>query len=245
MRAMEGSFAGLIAASLAFVGSHFVLSSTGPRAALVARLGEQAFAGLYSAVAAVTLVWMIAAYGAAPYVELWPPAPALRWIPVAAMPVALLLLVGGVSGYNPTAVMRKFDMAERDPAPGVLKITRHPVMWGIGLWALSHIPPNGDVASLVLFGSLAALALAGTAQIEAKRRRREPDSYGRFAEVTSNLPFAALLSAKTRAFWKTAYSIDPLKTVWGEIGLGRVAAALALYVALVILHPWITGVPVH
>jgi uncharacterized membrane protein len=153
--------------------------------------------------------------------------------------------VCGISQQNPTAVMQGFDPKARDPAPGILKITRHPVMWAIALWALSHIVANGDVASLIFFGSFAFLALYGTTQIEAKRRAREPDGFARFAEVTSNVPFAALLSEKKRSFWKTAYGTDPFRAVWAEIGLWRVTAALALYVTLVVTHPWITGLAVH
>lgn len=242
---MPADFIGLLAASVAFVGSHFVLAAPRTRAALVGRLGARQFTVLFSLVALVAIGVLIAAYSDAPYVELWPPARALRWLPIAVMPFACLLLVCGVSQPNPTAVMQEFNPKARNPAPGILKITRHPVMWAIGLWSLSHIVPNGDVASVIFFGSFAFLALFGTTQIDTKRRAREPDSFARFAEVTSNVPLAALLSTRTRNFWKTAYSIDPLKTVWKEIGLWRVTAALALYVALVAAHPWITGVAVH
>jgi uncharacterized membrane protein len=242
---MLDGFIGLIAASVAFVGSHFVLAAPRMRANLVGRFGEQGFAGLYSAVAAVTLVVMVVAFSRAPYAELWPPLPALRWIPTVVMLVACLLLICGISQQNPTAVMQGFDAKARDPAPGILKITRHPVMWAIGLWALSHLAPNGDVAAIIFFGAIAFLAFYGTTRIEAKRRRREPDGFARFSEITSNVPFAALLSEKKRSFWKTAYGVDPARTVWSEIGLWRVTAALALYVALVVAHPWITGMSAH
>jgi uncharacterized membrane protein len=241
---LEG-FTGLMAAAVAFVGTHFVLAAPRTRAALVARLGEQGFTGVFSLVALLTLAVLVIAYGEAPYLELWPPSSPLRWVPVIVMPFACFLLLCGLTQPNPTAVMQGFDPKLRDPAPGILKVTRHPVMWGIGLWALSHLAPNGDLASLVFFGSFAVLAFAGTVQIEAKRRARDPDGFARFAEVTSNVPLTTLFSVKTRAFWKTAYSIDPAQAVWNEIGLWRVAAALALYVALIVAHPWITGVAVH
>lgn len=242
---MPQGFIALIAAAILFVGGHFLLSAPGTRRALARSLGEQQFLRAYSALALATLALLIFAYSRAPYAELWPFLPVLRMVPAAIMPVAALLLIGGISQYNPTSVVARFDDKERDPAPGILKITRHPVMWAIGLWALSHIPPNGDVASLIFFGSLAFLALFGTTRIDAKRREREPDGFRRFAEVTSNVPLVALLSPKTRVFWKTAYSVDPLKSIWGEIGLWRITAALALYIALIVAHPWITGVPVH
>jgi uncharacterized membrane protein len=239
------AFIGLLTAAVAFVGSHFVLAAPRTRASLVNRLGQQGFTGVYSAVALLTITVLVITYGGAPYSELWPTTPALRLVPVVVMPFACLLLVCGLSQRNPTAVGQSFDSAARDPAPGILKITRHPIMWGIGLWALSHMATNGDVASLIFFGSFVVLALFGTTQIEAKRRARDPDGFARFAEITSNVPLIALLSSKRRNFWKTAYGADPLKSVWHEIGLLRVTAALALYVALIFLHPWITGVPVR
>ena len=46
-------------------------------------------------------------------------------------------------------------LLERELGPrGVLRITRNPVMWGIGLWAVAHMVPNGDWASLLFFGTL-------------------------------------------------------------------------------------------
>ena len=242
---MLDAFIGLLTAAVAFVGSHFVLAAPRTRATLVKRLGAQQFTGFYSLVALVTIVVFVIAYNETPYLELWPSTPALRLVPAVIMPFAAFLVVCGLSQSNPTLVNQSFEPAARNPAPGILKVTRHPVMWGIGLWSLSHIIANGDLAALIFFGTFAFLALFGTTQIEAKRRAREPDGFARFAEVTSNVPLVALLSTKTRNFWKTAYSIDPLKTVWSEIGLWRVTAALALYVALVVLHPWITGVAVH
>jgi len=234
----------LLTAAVAFVGSHFVLAAPRMRANLVKRLGLQQFTILYSAVALVTIVVFVIAYRESPTMELWPATPTLRLVPAFVMPFAALLVFCGLSQRNPTAVMQGFDTAARNPAPGILKVTRHPVLWGIGLWALAHMAANGDIAALIFFGSFAFLALFGTTQIETKRRAREPEGFARFEEVTSNVPLLALLSTKKRNFWKNAYGIDPLKTVWSEIGLWRVAAALALYVTLVVVHPWLTGVSV-
>jgi uncharacterized membrane protein len=44
--------------------------------------------------------------------------------------------------------------------------------WGVALWALVHLVVNGDLASLILFGSLLVIALGGTVSIDAKRRRK-------------------------------------------------------------------------
>jgi uncharacterized membrane protein len=115
------------------------------------------------------------------------------------------------------------------PATGVIRITRHPFMWGIALWALLHLAANGDVASVLFFGSLAALALVGTFLIDARRTRENAPGWGVFLQATSNLPFVAILERRQ-------------KLVAGEIGLWRVALALAAYVVLFWLHPWLFGV---
>src|SRR4029077_10923183 len=118
-----------------------------------------------------------------------------------------------------------------DPAPGILRVTRHPVMWAIGLWALSHLIANGDLRSLLFFGAIAALALGGTVLIDRKKQLALGSNWPRLAEVTSNLPFAALLAGRTRLRWR-------------DVGLLRVAAGLLLYAVLYLAHPIITGLPV-
>jgi uncharacterized membrane protein len=223
---MDGMTA-LTLATLAFVGGHFLLSSAPVRTPLAGALGERAFAGVYSVLAIAVFIWMLTSYGKAPHVELWPSVTILRFIPLAVMPLAILFLVGGYTQRNPTAVMQPLA-ASGDPAPGILTITRHPVMWGIGLWAVSHIPPNGDLASLLLFGGLALLALGGTLAIDAKRRARDPDGFARLEAVTSNVPFAAIREGRTRI---------------GRIRPWRLVLAAALYFALLAAHPWIAGVP--
>src|SRR5690606_32649938 len=167
----EGEMGELIVAMVLFVGGHFVASSAPARAPAAARMGERAFAGVYSLAAIALLAWMIWAYGRAPVVPLWNPAEWMYWLPAIFMVPATLLAVCAVSQDNPTAVMQHLRAGER-PAPGILAVTRHPLMWAIALWALAHIPPNGTAADLVFFGGFAVLALHGTLAIDAKKRRQ-------------------------------------------------------------------------
>jgi uncharacterized membrane protein len=118
-----------------------------------------------------------------------------------------------------------------DPAPGILRVTRHPVMWAIGLWAIGHLIANGDLRSLVFFGAFAALALGGTVLIDRKKQVALGSNWSRLAEVTSNLPFAALVSGRTHLHWR-------------DISLLRIAAGLLLYLVLYRAHSIIAGVPV-
>ena len=59
-----------------------------------------------------------------------------------------------------------------DPATGILRITRHPFLWGGLIWAVTHFIANGDLASLVLFGGFVVLTIAGPISIDRKRARK-------------------------------------------------------------------------
>ena len=142
----------------------------------------------------------------------------------------LLLVVCAVTAANPTVVGQRPIPTPQSPASGIIRVTRHPFMWGVALWALLHLLANGDQASVIFFGSLAVLALAGTFLIDARRTRENAPGWGVFLQATSNLPFAAILRA-------------PAKLVPGEIGLWRAALALGpLRRCFFWLHPWLFGV---
>jgi uncharacterized membrane protein len=217
----------LTLAILAFVGGHFLLSRQPVRRPIAARVGELAFSGLYSSVMLAAFVWMVTAYRAAPFIPLWSVPPAARMIPTIVMPFACLLLVGSLTVRNPTLIMQSIA-ANGDPAPGLLKVTRYPMLWAFGLWAVAHLIVNGDVAALPLFGGIAILALGGTLAIDAKRRARDPVGFARLAAQTSNMPLAALIAGRTRVNV-------------GDIGWWRLLLAAALYVSLIFAHPLFSG----
>lgn len=228
---MDKGLLSLVIAGVAFCGSHILLSSTRLRGSLRDQLGERGFLAVYSLTSLVIFAWFVAAYSAAPTIVLWP---RQRWtalVPVSVMPLATILLVAGYSTRNPTAVGMERSARADDPAPGILSVTRHPVMWAIGLWAVAHLIANGDLSAVLFFGSLAALALCGTVLIDRKKQLALGSNWARLAELTSNVPFAALLTGRTKLRWR-------------EIGLLRVAAGLLLYAVLYLAHPIITGLPV-
>lgn len=232
---MTGSINALFAATVLFVGGHFLLSSLAVRRPLVSRLGDSGFRVLYSLFAAVTFVWMVVAYGDAPLLEVWTPPVAFRWIPIVVMPFASLLVVAGLSTRNLTAVggerLARVGSGSEKTAPGIVSVTRHPALWGFTLWALSHLAVNGDLASIVLMAGIAVLSLGGMVHIDQRREEELGAAWGPTKLTTSTIPFAAIASGRTRFDWR-------------GIGWGRLAGALALYVALLYLHPWIAGVAV-
>jgi uncharacterized membrane protein len=221
----------LFVAGVSFCGSHVLLSSTRLRGALRDQLGEQGFLAVYSVTSLVIFAWFVAAYIAAPTILLWP---RQRWaalVPVSVMPLATILLVAGYSTRNPTAVGMERSARADDPAPGILSVTRHPVMWAIGLWAISHLIANGDLSSLLFFGLIAALALGGTVLIDHKKQLALGSNWPHLVGVTSNLPFVALFAGRAKLRWR-------------DIGILRITAGLLLYAVLYLAHPKIAGLPI-
>lgn len=123
-----------------FLGVHLV-PSTPVRGRLVERIGLGPYKGLFSLVSAVGLVLIVVGKGRAPMVGLWDPPAWGFTAAVIGMPVALLVFV---SAYLPTNLKR---------------VTRHPMLWGVALWAGLHLVSNGDLASLILFGGFLVFAL--------------------------------------------------------------------------------------
>jgi uncharacterized membrane protein len=207
----------LVAATAAFLATHFV-ASTPLRAALANAMGEWPYRGLYSLVAFLTLGWMIWAYAGAPREQLWVGS---REVAYVVMPIAFVLIVCGY-WRNPTMVGADRLLKSEEPARGIIRITRHPIMWGVMLWAAAHIIARGDAKALVLFGGLLVLALVGTISMDA-RKRANPD-WPRFAAVTSHIPFVAIAQRRNRIAWR-------------EIGWLRPALGLAAFFVVLVFHP--------
>ena len=207
----------LVLATAVFLATHFI-TSTPLRPALVSAMGEWPYRGAYSTIALITLVWMAWAYAGAPREQLWTGS---REIPYVLMPLAFVLIACGY-WRNPTMVGADKLLKSEDPARGIIRITRHPIMWGLMLWATAHIVARGDLKSLVFFGGFLLLALVGTLSMDA-RKRANPD-WGRFAAVTSHVPFVAIAQGRNR--------LD-----LHEIGWLRPAIGLAVFFAVLAFHP--------
>ncbi len=215
----------LILATLAFIGIH-ALPATPLRGAMVKALGEGTYLGLFSLASLAMLAWMSFEYARAPFEGLWS---GLRLIPVAVTPLAFVLLACGLLGRNPTLTGQGSAMNREHPTRGIIRITRHPVMWAIMLWAGAHLLAIGSLQAVIFFGGLLLLAAAGTTLQDARNARNLGDDWARFAALTSNVPFAAIARGRNRL-------------VWREIGWWRPAAGLTAYAAILWLHAWLFGV---
>jgi uncharacterized membrane protein len=220
------------AALAAFILLHVGVSATPLRAALVGRMGESAYRGVFALASAGVLAWMIFAYGAARAAPdnpmLWTPPEWGRHVAATLVLIGFLLAVSGLLTPGPTQAGFEGALKKPDPAKGVLRITRHPFLWGVALWGVGHLFANGEGTSVMLFGGLAAMALLGTRSIDRKSAARMPAEWAPFRDATSNVPFAAILKGRNR--------LAP-----GEMAI-PLLAALAAFGAVVWFHRVLFGV---
>ncbi|MCG8508354.1 MAG: NnrU family protein [Rhodospirillales bacterium] len=218
----------LIASLVVFVFTHALPAAPGLREPLVRRLGLAAYLILYSLLSLVVITWLAVAYARAPFVGVWEFALWQRWVPVLIMPIACILLAGALLCPNPFSI--SISRAQFDSSrPGVVAITRHPLMWAFILWAGAHLIPNGDLASVILFGFLLVLSLAGPISLDAKARRGlGAAAWAEQAKATSNIPFAAIITGRARLDGQS-------------LGL-PVLGGLMLYAGLIGFHEPVIGV---
>lgn len=221
----------LILSILIFIVAHVIPAYRPLRGRLIAVLGQRVYLTAYMALSLSLLAWVAFAYAGAPYIGVWTQMPWMRWAPILVMPLAFVLLAASLILPNPLSVAVRTQGFDPE-RPGLLAVTRHPLMWAVTLWAGAHMVPNGDVASLMLFGLLCALSLAGPVILDVKHKKRLGESaWKRLAKCTSNVPFVALLRGRTRANldWRDAITI--------AVGLFFYAGFLHLHVYLIGVSP--------
>jgi uncharacterized membrane protein len=212
-----------------FVIAHVVPPVPPVRTRLIAWFGRRQYIFGYSLLSTALLAWIIIAALRAPYLPLWSFAPWQAAVPIIIMPLAAWLLLIGLIGPNPMSI--SVYATDRDIQPGLsVAVTRHPVLLAFLLWAVSHIPPNGNVVALTLFGMMALLALAGLAGLDRRARRRlGEERWQQLAETTSIVPFVAMFRGRShiRMSWQLLVSL---------------AAALGIYVWFLVQgHAWLIG----
>lgn len=189
----------LILGLVLFIGTHAFTMARGPRAAVRARVGEGPYKGLYSLLSLAGIILVSIGYGQyrqAGYIPVWDP-------PVWTRHLSLLLVWFAFVAFAAAYL------------PGRIKSTlKHPMLVGVKIWALAHLIANGDLGSILLFGSFLIWAVA--ARISVKRRDEV---------VVHGGPVAAPQGFRNDAV---------------AIAIGTVAyIAFAIW-----LHPWLIGVAV-
>jgi uncharacterized membrane protein len=136
-----------------FLGAHVFVTRREAREALIGRVGEWPYKGLFSLVSLVGLaliVWGYAQYRATGYVQVWMPPTWMRHVTVALVWPAIILVT---AAYIPGNIKRTL---------------KHPMLAGIKLWAFAHLLSNGDLGSIILFGAILGWAVYD--RISLKRR---------------------------------------------------------------------------
>jgi uncharacterized membrane protein len=137
-----------------FLGAHVFVTMRDHRAAVVARIGEWPYRGLFSLVSIIGIVLIgygFAAYRAAGPIAVWYPPGWTRHIVVALMwPASIMIAAAYIPG-------------------NIKRVLKHPMLVGVKTWAFAHLCANGDLGSIILFGSVLAWAVYD--RITLKRRK--------------------------------------------------------------------------
>ncbi len=153
----------LVAGLALFILVHLIPSVAALRTALIARLGAGAYRGLFSLVALAGLVLVVWGFARAPAEALYAPPGWGRQVAVFAVPVALVLLAAANMPTHIRAVLR------------------HPMLLGVLLWAIAHLLANGELRSVVLFGSFAGFAVVDLVSVAARGKQPSTEKAPRFA----------------------------------------------------------------
>ncbi|MEP0189483.1 MAG: NnrU family protein [Erythrobacter sp.] len=216
---MDQSVVILIAACAAFVGSHFAMSHPARRA-IVKAFGKKGFEVFYSAVSIIMLAWIYFAFKAAPPKDL-PGSGDVGWAIATALTLPAMILFAGSFPGNPAIVTLKSEENARAEPQGVFKVTRHPMMWGFALWAMSHMVLLWSMRTMVTAFAMGLLALVGAHMQDRKKEMLMGEAWVSWSSKT--------------VFWPR----------WGAIfGAGTLpwAVGLILFVFLSWLHGPLGGI---
>lgn len=150
----ETTMALLIFGLILFLGVHSVPIATGLRQQLVSTMGEVPFKAVFSVISLAGLVLVVMGYSqlraSEANVVLWDPP---TWMSHISLLLMILAMIALVAAYVPS---------------NIRNVLKHPMLVAIKIWALAHLLANGDLASLLLFGTFLAWAVVD--RISVKRR---------------------------------------------------------------------------
>ncbi len=217
---MNGDIITLIAANAAFVGTHFAMSHP-LRAPLVRALGANGFQIAYTLVSFATLGWVYLAFIAAPPADL-PGSGEAGWIAATIITLPAMILLAGSFLGNPALPTPMAEAQARAEPKGVFRVTRHPMMWSFGLWALSHMVLFWSTRTMITAFAMGLLALVGAKLQDGKKAALMGDAWREWSRKTSYWPR-----------WGQLFSVGAVPLVAGTV----------LWLAGSWLHLWQAGIP--
>jgi uncharacterized membrane protein len=149
----------LIAGVVIFFGVHLFSACRGCREAVVERIGEQRYTGFYVGGSVVGFVLVVAGVPFAEFVHVYEPPGWGRSVTVTLMPLAFIMLTALLLPTN----IRRF--------------TRHPMLWSFTIWSVAHLLSNGDLASILLFGSFGAYSVFSMWSLNRRGTQKPIETY--------------------------------------------------------------------
>lgn len=208
---------------LVFFVSHSMPIRPPIRPFIEALFGPIGFTVAYSIFSAFVFGWLIVAAGRAPYVVLWSWSPWQSNMALILVLVACILVAFSIGRPNPFSFggwrNERFDVEH----PGTVRLTRHPFLIALAIWATAHVLANGDVAHVLMFGSFAIFAIIGGRLIDRRKRRTMGDDW---TELLANLKTQPVLQLQGSLILPTA----------------RTGSGVGLFILLVWLHQLVLGV---
>lgn len=192
-----------------FMVPHLLGGMHAVRSGIVGAIGDLGYKGVHSVLSLIGLVLIVIGFGGREFVPVYEPPLALRPAPLVLMPLSFILFFGAYLG-------------------GFKRITRHPMAWGIVLFAVAHLLVNGDVASVALFGSFLVFGLVSQTLSDQRKAADDPEGWAKLSAETSAVPFLAMIRGVDYAGPR------------GGILLG-VIVGIVVTVAVAWAHPYLFG----
>lgn len=220
---MSDALVQLVAANIAFVGTHFAMSHP-LRAPMVKTVGNIGFQVIYTLVSIATLVWVYLAYKAAPVADLAGTGE-IGWIITSFLAlIAMVLFAGSIVGNPAMPAPNAGELARSEPR-GMFRVTRHPMMWGFGIWAVSHVILWASWRSVITAIAMGFLALVGAYLQDRKKEALMGDAWAEWESKTSYWPrWGSMLSAGLK-YWLIGAALW-LALSWAHIPLGGMPAGI-------------------
>lgn len=146
----------MLAGLAIFFAVHLVPVKQDLRTKLTGAMGELVYKGVFALVSLVGFYLIVIGKAEAPFISVWTPPDFLRHITMLLVLLAFLILP---AAYIPSNIKVKL---------------KHPMLLAVKLWALGHLLANGDVASMLLFGSFLVYAIVD--RVSVKKRGLAPAS---------------------------------------------------------------------
>ena len=134
----------LVVGLVVFFGAHVFVTLRAPRAAVIARIGEWPYKGLMGLASLVGLILIgygFGQYRASGWIDVWSPPRWTFYVTQILMWPASICVVAAYARGN------------------IWLRLKHPMLVGVKTWAVAHLISNGDLGSIVLFGSFLAWAV--------------------------------------------------------------------------------------